>query len=130
MNSLYHFIVLLHMETKNVPDRSNNSSVSTGLQNVMDRYETDQKAIRYNGNIVQVIFYERLMYLQCLHYRTRNLQKQFQKRNQIIVENPRSSNPFQKPSATIDKIAPNFVTDPSFPLCGHHKGMNPYLRRL
>ena len=27
-------------------------SVSTGLQNVMDRYRTDQKAIPYNGNIV------------------------------------------------------------------------------
>ena len=25
--------------------------VSIGLQNVMDRYRTDQKAIRYNGNI-------------------------------------------------------------------------------
>ena len=30
----------------------NNISVSIGLQNVMDRYGTDQKAIRYNGNIV------------------------------------------------------------------------------
>ena len=33
-------------------DRSNNISVSTGLQNVMDRYGTEQKAIRYSGNIV------------------------------------------------------------------------------
>ena len=41
------------METENVSDRSKNISVSTGLQNVMDRYGTDQKAIRYNGNIVQ-----------------------------------------------------------------------------
>ena len=40
------------METGNVSDRSNNISVSIGLRNVMDRYETDQKAIRYNGNIV------------------------------------------------------------------------------
>ena len=40
------------METENVSDRSSNISVSTGLQNVMDRYGTDQKAIRYNGNIV------------------------------------------------------------------------------
>ena len=40
------------METENVSDRSNNISVSIGLQNVMDRYGTDQKAIRYNGNIV------------------------------------------------------------------------------
>ena len=43
------------METWNVPDRSNNISLSIGLQNVMDRYETDQKAIRYDGNIVSVI---------------------------------------------------------------------------
>ena len=40
------------METENVSDRSNNISVSTGLQNVMDRYGTNQKAIRYNENIV------------------------------------------------------------------------------
>ena len=40
------------MKTENVSDRSNNISVSTGLQNVMDRYGTDQKAIRYNGKIV------------------------------------------------------------------------------
>ena len=40
------------METENVSDRSNNISVSTGLQNVMDRYGTDQEAIRSNGNIV------------------------------------------------------------------------------
>ena len=40
------------METENVPDRSNNITVSTGLQNVMDCYGTDQKAIRYNGNII------------------------------------------------------------------------------
>ena len=55
INNLYHLIVLLQMETGNVPDRSNNISVSTGLQNVLDRYGTDQKAIRYNGNIVSVI---------------------------------------------------------------------------
>ena len=40
------------MEIENVLDRSTNIFVSTGLQNVMDRYGTDQKAIRYNGNIV------------------------------------------------------------------------------
>ena len=45
------------METGNVPDRSNNISVSIGLQNVMDRYGTDQNAIRYNGNIVLVSIY-------------------------------------------------------------------------
>ena len=39
------------METKNVSDQSN-ISISTGLQNVMDRYGTDQKAIRYNENVV------------------------------------------------------------------------------
>ena len=42
------------METGNMSDRSNNISVSIGLQNVMDRYGTDQKAIRYDGNIVLV----------------------------------------------------------------------------
>ena len=40
------------METENVTDRSNNISVSTGLQNVMDHYGTDQKAIQHNGNMV------------------------------------------------------------------------------
>ena len=39
------------MDTGNVLDRPN-ISVSIGLQNVMDRYGTDQKAIRYNGQIV------------------------------------------------------------------------------
>ena len=53
INNLYNLIVLLQMETGNVPDRSSNISVSIGLQNVTDRYGTDQKAIRYNGNIVQ-----------------------------------------------------------------------------
>ena len=51
INNLYHLILSLQMESENVPDRSNNISVSIGLQNVMDRYGTDQKAIRYNGNI-------------------------------------------------------------------------------
>ena len=54
INNLYHLIVSLQMEIENVSDRSNNISISIGLQNVMDRYETDQKAIRYNGNIVIV----------------------------------------------------------------------------
>ena len=40
------------METENVSDRSNNISVSIGLQIVIDHYGTDQKAIRYDGNIV------------------------------------------------------------------------------
>ena len=42
------------METGNVPDRSNNISLSIGLQNVMGHYGMDQKAIQYNGNIVSV----------------------------------------------------------------------------
>ena len=54
INNLYHRIVSFQMETANVPNRSNNISVSIGLQNVMDRYGTDQKALRYNGNIVTV----------------------------------------------------------------------------
>ena len=52
INNLYHLIASLQIETGNVPDRSNNISVSIGLQNVMDRYGTDQKAILYDGNIV------------------------------------------------------------------------------
>ena len=56
LSNLYYLIVSLQMETENVSDRSNNISVSIGLQNVMDRYGTDQKAIRYNGNIVLVSF--------------------------------------------------------------------------
>ena len=55
INNLYHLIVSLQMETGNVPDRSNNISVSTGLQNVMDRYGRDLKAIRYNGNIAFIL---------------------------------------------------------------------------
>ena len=50
------------METGNVTDRSNNISVSIGLQNVMDRYGTDQKAIRCNGNTVLLTGYEQLSY--------------------------------------------------------------------
>ena len=38
------------METEDVSYRSNNMSVSIGLQNVMDRYRADQNAIRYSGN--------------------------------------------------------------------------------
>ena len=48
------------METANMTDRSKNIPVSIGLQNVMDRYGTDQKAIRCNGNIelnLQVCFF-------------------------------------------------------------------------
>ena len=56
LSNLYYLIVSLQMETENVSDRSNNISVSIALQNVMDRYGTDQKAIRYNGNIVLVSF--------------------------------------------------------------------------
>ena len=54
INNLYHLNVSLQMETGNVPDRLNNISVSIGLQIVIDRYGTDQKAIRYNRNIVLV----------------------------------------------------------------------------
>ena len=55
LSNLYYLIVSLQVETEIVSDRSNNISVSIGLQNVMDRYGTDQKAIRYNGNIVLVL---------------------------------------------------------------------------
>ena len=57
ITNLYHLIVLLQIETENVPDRSNNISVFIGLQNMMDRYGTDQKAIGHNGNIVLYSFY-------------------------------------------------------------------------
>ena len=62
INNLYHLIVSFQMETGNVTDRSNNISVSIGLQNVMNRYGTDQKAIRCNGNIVLLTGYEQLRY--------------------------------------------------------------------
>ena len=62
INNLYHLIVSFQMETRNVTDRSNNISVSIGLQNVMNRYGTDQKAIRCNGNIVLLTGYEQLSY--------------------------------------------------------------------
>lgn len=45
------------MEKGNVPDRSKNISVSIRLQNVIDRFGTDQKALRYNGN--SVIYYKK-----------------------------------------------------------------------
>ena len=45
INNLYHLIVSLQMETGNVPDQSNNISVSIGLQNAMDHYGMDQNAI-------------------------------------------------------------------------------------
>ena len=51
INNLYHLIVSLQMERRNMPDRPNIVSASVGLQNLMDRYGTDQNAIRYNGNI-------------------------------------------------------------------------------
>ena len=44
INNLYHLIASLQMETENVSDQSNSISVSSGLQNVMDRYGTDQKS--------------------------------------------------------------------------------------
>ena len=64
------------METGNVPDRSN-ISVSIGLQNEMDRYDTDQKATRYNGNVVYgLLCYCRVnikpIYLNRRHFRIRS----------------------------------------------------------
>ena len=56
INNFYH-IVSLQMEKGNVPDRSKNISVSIRLQNVIDRFGTDQKALRYNGN--SVIYYKK-----------------------------------------------------------------------
>ena len=54
INSLYDLIVLLQMETGNVPDLSNNISVLIGLQlhNVIYRQGSDEIEIQYNGNIV------------------------------------------------------------------------------
>ena len=52
INNLYYLIISLEMETGNLSDGSNDISVSIRLQIVMDRYGTDQKAIRYNGNMV------------------------------------------------------------------------------
>ena len=52
MKKYNHLIVLLQMETGNVPDRSGNISVSIGPQYVIDGYRMDQKAIRYDENIV------------------------------------------------------------------------------
>ena len=52
INNLYNLIASFQTETGNVTDGSNNISVSTGLHDVIDRHGTDQKAIRYNGNIV------------------------------------------------------------------------------
>ena len=51
ISNLYYLAVFLQMETENMLDRSNDISVSIGLQNVMDHYGMDQKAIQYNGNI-------------------------------------------------------------------------------
>ena len=56
INNLYRLIVSLEMETGSMPDRSNNISVSIGLQNMMDHYRTVQKAIRYNGTLEKHLF--------------------------------------------------------------------------
>ena len=54
INNLYDLIVLLQMETGNMPDLSNNISVLIGLQlhNVIYRQGSDEIEIQYNGNIV------------------------------------------------------------------------------
>ena len=65
LSNLYYLIVSLQLETENLSDRSNNISVSTGLQNVMDRYGSDQKEIRYNGNIVLVLCKDRSSWFAC-----------------------------------------------------------------
>ena len=54
INNLYDLIVLLQMETGNVPDLSNNISVLIGLQlhNVIYRQGSDEIEIQYNGNVV------------------------------------------------------------------------------
>ena len=54
INNLYDLIVLLQMETGNVPDLSNNISVFIGLQlhNVIYRQRSDEIEIQYNGNVV------------------------------------------------------------------------------
>ena len=44
INNLYYLIVSLQMGTGKERDRSNNISVSIGLQNVIDRYGTDQRS--------------------------------------------------------------------------------------
>ena len=57
------------MKTENVSDRSNNISVSIGQQNVMDRYGTNQKVIRYKGNIVFVCkHYSKNFFLETMLY--------------------------------------------------------------
>ena len=43
INNLYRLIVSLEMETGSMPDRSNNISVSIGLQNMMDITERSKK---------------------------------------------------------------------------------------
>ena len=55
IHNLCHLIVSVQMQTGDRLDRSNNILVSVGLQNMMDRYGTDQKAIQYIGNIVLVL---------------------------------------------------------------------------
>ena len=55
------------METENVPDRSNNISVSIGLQNVMDCYRMDQNAIRYYENIVWISLIKLLAIKFCFY---------------------------------------------------------------
>ena len=64
------------METENLSDRSNNISVSLRLQNVMDRYGTNQKAIRYKGNIVFV----------CKHYSKKFLLETMLYFKNVVIE--------------------------------------------
>ena len=64
------------MKTEHVSDRSNNISVSIGLQNVTDRYGTNQKAIRYKGNIAFV----------CKHYSKKFLLETMLYFKNVVIE--------------------------------------------
>ena len=83
INNLYHLIVSLQMETGNVPDRSNNISVSIVLQNVMDRHGTDQK-YNYKNIIRYKTCYKNPENPKCIYLMMTNISKSFQ--NSLAIE--------------------------------------------
>ena len=49
INNLYYLIILLQIKDRKCARSIQQHFVSIGLQNVMDRYQMDKKAIQYNG---------------------------------------------------------------------------------
>ena len=88
------------METRNVPDRSNNISVSIVLQNVMDRYGTEQK-YNYKNIIRYKTCYKNPENPKCIYLMMTNISKSFQ--NSLAIETGLSD--IHKMCSTVLKIS-------------------------